>query len=228
MSEPISVVLVDDHGLCRRGLAELLEAHAGIRVLGTAGTADQAVRLLETEKPTLVIMDLKMAPVDGFRLLTRLRAEGIDTPVVVLTMSDSQDDLARAFRAGVRGYLLKDMDPDDVIDAIRCTARGEVVVAPTMAVKLVDMLLPGETRRTHESTMRLLTEREREILQHLSSGKSNKAIAQSLSISHDTVKLHVRHILSKLGLTSRVEAAVFAVEHRVAAEQADASRQAHG
>ncbi len=228
MSDPISVVLVDDHGLCRRGLAELLEARAGIKVLGTAGNADQAVRLLSTEKPTLVIMDLKMSPVDGFKLLTRLRAEGIDTPVVVLTMSDSQDDLARAFRAGVRGYLLKDMDPDDVIDAIRRTARGEVVVAPTMAVKLVDMLLPGETRRSHDSYIRLLTEREREILQHLSSGKSNKAIAQALSISHDTVKLHVRHILSKLGLTSRVEAAVFAVEHRVASEHSASSHQASG
>lgn len=228
MSDPISVVLVDDHGLCRRGLAELLEARAGIKVLGTAGNADQAVRLLQTEKPTLVIMDLKMSPVDGFKLLTRLRAEGIDTPVVVLTMSDSQDDLARAFRAGVRGYLLKDMDPDDVIDAIKRTARGEVVVAPTMAVKLVDMLLPGETRRSHDSYIRLLTEREREILQHLSSGKSNKAIAQALSISHDTVKLHVRHILSKLGLTSRVEAAVFAVEHRVASEHSASSHQASG
>jgi two-component system nitrate/nitrite response regulator NarL len=228
MSDPISVVLVDDHGLCRRGLAELLEARAGIKVLGTAGNADQAVRLLSTEKPTLVIMDLKMSPVDGFKLLTRLRAEGIDTPVVVLTMSDSQDDLARAFRAGVRGYLLKDMDPDDVIDAIRRTARGEVVVAPTMAVKLVDMLLPGETKRSPDNGMRQLTEREREILQHLSSGKSNKAIAQALSISHDTVKLHVRHILSKLGLTSRVEAAVFAVEHRVASEHSASSHQASG
>ena len=141
-------------------------------------------------------------------------------------MSDSQEDLARAFRAGVRGYLLKDMDPDEVVDAIRRTARGEVVVAPMMAVKLVDMLMPGEQKKTRESYMKQLTEREREILQQLSSGKSNKAIAQALSISHDTVKLHVRHILSKLGLTSRVEAAVFAVEHRVASSETP--RQASG
>ena len=226
--QPIRLVLIDDHGLCRRGLSELLEARAGMKVLGNTGNADEAVRLLRDERPDLAIMDLRMQPTDGHRLLTRLRAEGIDTPVVVLTMSDSQDDLARAFRAGVRGYLLKDMDPDDVIDAIRRTARGEVVVAPTMAVKLVDMLLPGETKRSPDSGLRQLTEREREILQHLSSGKSNKAIAQALSISHDTVKLHVRHILSKLGLTSRVEAAVFAVEQRVASEHTDASRQASG
>ena len=109
-----------------------------------------------------------MVPTDGFALLTRIRAEGIDTPVVVLTMSDAQEDLARAFRAGVRGYLLKDMDPDEVIDAIRRTARGEVVVAPMMAIKLVDMLLPGEPKKSRDSYMKQLTEREREILQHLS------------------------------------------------------------
>jgi two-component system nitrate/nitrite response regulator NarL len=216
MSEPIRVVLIDDHGLCRRGLAELLEQRAGIKVLGTTGNPDEAVRLLMEERPDLAIMDLRMTPTDGFSLLTRLRAEGCTTPVVVLTMSDAQEDLARAFRMGVRGYLLKDMDPDDVIDAIRRTARGEVVVAPMMAIKLVDLLLPGEPKKSREGYMKQLTEREREILQHLSSGKSNKAIAQALDISHDTVKLHVRHILSKLGLTSRVEAAVFAVEHRAA------------
>jgi two-component system nitrate/nitrite response regulator NarL len=219
MSESIRVVLIDDHGLCRRGLAELLEQRGGIKVNGTTGNPDEAVRLLRETKPDLAVMDLRMSPTDGFTLLTRLRAEGVDTPVLVLTMSDSQEDLARAFRAGVRGYLLKDMDPEDVIDAIRRTARGEVVVAPMMAIKLVDMLMPGEPRKSRDSYMKQLTEREREILQHLSCGKSNKAIAQALSISHDTVKLHVRHILSKLGLTSRVEAAVFAVEHRVAQGQ---------
>jgi two-component system nitrate/nitrite response regulator NarL len=108
------------------------------------------------------------------------------------------------------------MDPDDVVDAIRRTARGEVVVAPVMAVKLVDLLLPAQPGTTRNDYMKSLTEREREILQHLAVGKSNKAIALALGISHDTVKLHVRHILSKLGLRSRVEAAVFAVEHRVA------------
>jgi two-component system nitrate/nitrite response regulator NarL len=144
MSEPIKIVLIDDHALCRRGLSELLEARGGIKVVGTTGDADEAVRLLRDEHPDLAIMDLRMVPVDGHHLLTRVRAEGIDTPVVILTMSDAQDDLGRAFRAGVRGYLLKDMDPDDVVDAIRRTARGEVVVAPVMAVKLVDLLLPAQ------------------------------------------------------------------------------------
>ncbi len=187
---------------------------AGIKVLGTTGNADEAVRLLRDESPDLAVMDLRMVPVDGHHLLTRLRAEGIDTPVVVLTMSDLQEDLGRALGAGVRGYLLKDMDPEDVVDAIRRTARGEVVVAPVMAAKLVDLLMPSKTGSTRTDYMKSLTEREREILEHLANGKSNKAIALALGISHDTVKLHVRHILSKLGLRSRVEAAVFAVEHR--------------
>ena len=217
MTEPIRVVLIDDHALCRRGLSELLEARAGIKVAGHTASADEAVRLLRDERPDLAIMDLRMTPVDGHRLLTRLRAEGIETPVVVLTMSDSQEDLSRAFRAGVRGYLLKDMDPEEVIDAIRRAARGEMVVSPAMAVKLVDLLLPSQHGTTRADYMKSLTDREREILEHLSNGKSNKAIALSLGISHDTVKLHVRHILSKLGLRSRVEAAVFAVEHRAEA-----------
>jgi two-component system nitrate/nitrite response regulator NarL len=216
MTETIRVVLIDDHRLCRRGLSELLEARAGVKVAGNTGDADEAVRLLRDERPDLAIMDVRMAPVDGHQLLTRLRAEGIDTPVVILTMSDSPDDLGRAFRAGVRGYLLKDMDPDDVIDAIRRTARGEVVVAPGMAAKLINLLAPPQPGNTRDDYMKLLTEREREILQYLANGKSNKAIALALGISHDTVKLHVRHILSKLGMRSRVEAAVFAVEHRAA------------
>jgi two-component system nitrate/nitrite response regulator NarL len=215
MTQPIKLVLADDHSLCRRGLTELLEARGDIQVLGNTGNPDEVAQLLREHRPDLAIIDLRMAPIDGLTLLARLRAEGIDTPVVILTMSDSQDDLARALRAGVRGYLLKDMDPDDVIDAIYRTARGEVVIAPTMAVKLVDLLMPGKAGTTRADYMRTLTEREREILQHLSCGKSNKAIALALNISHETVKLHVRHILAKLGLTSRVEAAVFAVQHRV-------------
>jgi len=148
-------------------------------------------------------------------LLRALRAEGIETPALILTMSDSEADLAAALRAGVRGYLLKDMEPEEVIGAIERAARGEITFAPAMTVKLAQLLHAGTTGSQRKSLLESLTERERQILDHLARGESNKAIARALDISHDTVKLHVRHILSKLNLSSRVEAAVFAVEARV-------------
>jgi two-component system, NarL family, nitrate/nitrite response regulator NarL len=204
---PIRVVLIDDHGLCRRGLAELLEHRAGIRVVGATGEPEAALRLLHELKPDMMIMDLRMPAMHGFSLLKRVREEGIETPVVILTMCDSHDDLANAMRAGVRGYLLKDMDPDDIVDSIRRAVRGELVVAPAMATKLTHLL--GAQGGREEG--RALTERELEILGYIAQGLSNKGIAKALNISHDTVKLHVRHILAKLNLSSRVEAAVYAV-----------------
>ncbi len=208
----VRVVLIDDHGLCRRGLAQLLEHRAGIRVVGATAEPEAAVRMLRELKPDMVIMDLRMPQMHGFALLKRFREEGFDTPALILTMCDSQEDLANALRAGVRGYLLKDMDPDDVVDAIKRATRGELVVAPAMASKL-STLLGANTGR--ESGSRALTERELEILGYIAQGMSNKGIARALDISHDTVKLHVRHILAKLNVSSRVEAAVYAVERKV-------------
>lgn len=212
----IRVVLVDDHGLCRTGLADLLRQRGGMDVLAALGDPEQVMTTLREQRPDLLVLDLRMPEVDGLTLLQRIRAEGLDTPVVVLTMSDAETDLTAALRAGVRGYLLKDMEPEDVIAAIGSAARGELVVAPTMALKLAQLLQAGPKERP-DDVLASLTERERQILDHLARGESNKTIARALDISHDTVKLHVRHILSKLNLSSRVEAAVFAVEQRISA-----------
>ena len=212
MSKPIRLVLIDDHGLCRRGLAELLEHRAGMQVLGATGDPDEAEKLLTEQHPDLLIMDLRMPLMDGLDLLDRLRRAGVAPPTIILTMSDSEKDLANALRAEVRGYLLKDMDPDAVINSIRRAALGELVIAPAMTTKLAQLLQPP--LRVPPPTGQIkLTDSEREIMHHLACGKSNKTIARALNISHDTVKLHVRHILSKLNMTSRVEAAVFAIEH---------------
>lgn len=216
VAKNIRVVLIDDHALCRRGLAELLERRPGISVAGFTGDPDEASTMISVENPDLVVLDLRMPQMDGLTLLKRLREEGCKAPVLILTMSDSQEDLAKALRAGVRGYILKDMEPDDLVDAIQRVAKGEMVVAPALMLKLANMLDSTQQSQSRESLMVSLTEREREILEHLARGESNKAIARKLDISHDTVKLHVRHILSKLNLTSRVEAAIFAVEHRIA------------
>ena len=215
MSEPIRVLLVDDHTLFRMGLSELLEQRGTIKVVGATGSPDEARRILREEKPDVVIMDLHMPPLDGLSLFRQLRQEGYTTPTLMLTVSNAEEDLTNVLRAGARGYLLKDMEPDDVVDAIQRAARGETVVAPTMTMKLVKLLQQEQPATNPASLLELLTTREREILTHLALGESNKVIARALDISHDTVKLHVRHILSKLNLSSRVEAAVFAVEHKM-------------
>jgi len=213
--QPIRIALIDDHGLCRLGLGELIELRGGMKVVATTGNPEEALDLIVRHAPDLAVVDLRMAPLDGLRLLRRLRDSGCEVPVVILTMSDSRDDLAAALRMGARGYLLKDMDPKDVIDSIARAARGEFVVAPAMATKLAGLLQDGQQRQERETSLDQLTVREREILSYVARGLSNKAIAKLLGISHDTVKLHVRHILSKLGFSSRVEAAVFAIEHRL-------------
>jgi two-component system nitrate/nitrite response regulator NarL len=207
MSDKLKVVLVDDQSLCRRGLSELLANCYDFAVLGATDNIAELRTLLD-KKPDLFIVDLRMKPLDGISLLLQLRSEGYLTPAVMLTMSDSEIDLKNAIRAGVRGYLLKDMAPDDVVDAIRRVAAGELVVAPTMTVKMIEMLRDEQPGQEPKNSLKLLTEREREILQLLSRGESNKAIALTLKISYDTVKQHVRHILNKLNLSSRVKAAV--------------------
>jgi len=216
----IKVMLVDDHTLFRKGLAELLDGRDNIRVAAATGNPAEAAQLIEAARPDALVLDLNMPPSGGLALLRSLHGAGWTGPTLILTVSDAEDDLANAMRAGARGYLLKDMEPDDVVDAIQRAVRGETVVAPAMTLKLVNLLQGGGSKSVaRENLLAQLTAREREILDHLAQGRSNKAIARALDISHDTVKLHVRHILSKLNLTSRVEAAVFAVEQKMAPRQ---------
>lgn len=217
-ADVLRVVLVDDHKLCRNGLTELLHLRSNIRVVAALGDPERLAGVLQEHRPDLMVLDLRMPAGDGLALLRRLRAEGCDTPVLILTMSDSEADLAAALRLGVRGYLLKDMEPEEVIDAIERAARGEITFAPAMTVKLAHLLQAGTTRSQRTSLLDSLTERERQVLDHLARGESNKAIARTLDISHETVKLHVRHILFKLHLSSRVEAAIFVVESRASGE----------
>ncbi len=207
MSDKLKIVLVDDQSLCRRGLSELLANCYDFDVIGTTDNIGE-LRTLLNAKPDLLIVDLRMKPLDGISLLKQLRTEEYMVPAIMLTMSDSDVDLKNAIRAGVRGYLLKDMAPDDVVEAIRRVAAGELVVAPAMTVKMIEMLRDEQPEQDTKNSLKLLTEREREILQLLSRGESNKAIALTLKISYDTVKQHVRHILNKLNLSSRVKAAV--------------------
>ena len=215
----LRVVLVDDHALCRNGLTDLLHHRGNVHVVAALGDPELVAATLREHQPDLLVLDLRMPTTDGLTLLRRLRAEGCTTPALILTMSDSEADLGAALRAGVRGYLLKDMEPEDVIASIERAARGELAVAPAMTATLAHMLHSGGKGSDRKGLLDSLTERERQILDHLARGESNKAIARTLDISHDTVKLHVRHILSKLNLSSRVEAAVLAVEARASGER---------
>ena len=209
----LSLVLIDDHTLFRKGLAELLEQNGAIRVAAIGGDSTRVADLLREHVPDVLLLDLNIAGTDGIQVMQRLHEEGFKLPILILTVSEAEEDLARALRNGANGYLLKSMEPDEVVDAVLRAARGETVVAPAMTTKLVKLLDPKG--QTSTSLLETLTQREREILSHLAKGESNKAIARQLDISYDTVKLHVRHILAKLNLSSRVEAAVFAVEHRL-------------
>jgi two-component system nitrate/nitrite response regulator NarL len=212
MSQP-RIILVDDHTLFRKGLAELLEREGLIKVVAMTGNPSDIQSLLREHNPDALILDLNMPGTDGINLMQELKADGFSLPIIILTVSEAEDDLARALRSGANGYLLKSMEPDEVVDAIQRAVKGETVVAPAMTAKLVSLL---DAKNTADSVLNSLTQREREILSHLAKGESNKAIARQLEISYDTVKLHVRHILAKLNLSSRVEAAVYAVEHKLA------------
>jgi len=209
----LSLVLIDDHTLFRKGLAELLEQDGAIRVAAIGGDPVRVADLLREHQPDVLLLDLNIAGTDGIQVMQRLHDEGFKLPILILTVSEAEEDLARALRSGAKGYLLKSMEPDEVVEAVLRAARGETVVAPAMTAKLVRLLDPKGQSST--SLLDTLTQREREILSHLAKGESNKAIARQLDISYDTVKLHVRHILAKLNLSSRVEAAVFAVEHKL-------------
>ncbi|GBL45881.1 nitrate/nitrite response regulator protein [Sulfuriferula multivorans] len=222
MTVKIKVVLVDDHTLFRKGLAELLEHSGTISVAGITGDVEEARRMLREIHPDVVIMDLHMPAVDGITLLSQFHQEGLLFPTLILTVSDDQGDMANALRAGARGYLLKNMEPAEVVDAIQRAARGETVVAPTMTAKLVNLLDAKQGKK--DSLIEQLTQREQQILGCLAKGESNKVIARNLGISHDTVKLHVHNIFSKLNLTSRVAAAVFAVEQRLGQSGTGASK----
>ena len=213
MSAATRVMLVDDHALCRSGLTELLEHRANVSVVATTGDPALVLAMLREHQPDLLVLDLRLAKTDGLSVMRMFRAEGCEVPVVILTMSDSGADMSAALRAGVRGYLLKDMDPEEIIDAISRAARGEMVVAPAMMLQFAQILQSGPEGSVMGSLVASLTERERQVLDHVARGKSNKGIAKVLLISHNTVKMHVRHIMDKLNLRSRVEAAVFAFEY---------------
>jgi len=212
----LRVLLIDDHALVRKGIEELLSSR-GVEVVASVGTGEEGVSQALALKPDIILLDIRMPGMSGIDTLNKLRSSGLETPVLMLTMSREDADLRDALQGGAQGYLLKDMEPEDLLPALEAALRGDNVVAKEMVDTLARIVQgkPNDTPSQHQPATLLsdLTPREHEILNHVAEGQSNKMIARALHITDGTVKLHVKSILRKLGVHSRVEAAVIAVEH---------------
>lgn len=209
---PIRILLVDDHTLFRSGLKALLQRQPDLQVVGEAGDGLEGVKLAQQLRPDVVLLDLDMPVMHGRDALAQMLDTHPDLAVLMLTVSEDSDDLAECMKMGARGYLLKKIDADFLLGSIRRAVAGDSVLSPEMTAKLVQKLrapvvesVPPE----YES----LTPRERETLTWLARGASNKQIARTLDVAESTIKVHVQNILRKLDLHSRVQAAVYAVEH---------------
>ncbi len=211
----MKAVLIDDHALFRDGLEGLLKRR-GVEVRACSNGLE-GIEATTVFKPDVVMVDLRMPEIDGVQTLKMLREKDAKLPILILTTSDEATDLKECLRHEASGYLLKDMDPDDLVVALRKVIAGETVVAPELAGTLAAIIQNRGDASTEEekTTFSSLSPREMEILSHLTEGQSNKVIARHLGISDGTVKLHVKSILKKLGLHSRVEAAVLAANERI-------------
>jgi two-component system nitrate/nitrite response regulator NarL len=212
---PIGVLLVDDHTLFRSGIRSLLQRHADVTVVGEAADGAEGIKRALQLQPDVVLLDLNMPGMSGVETLQLMLQDCPERVVIMLTVSEDADDLAVALKAGASGYLIKNIDADYLMRAIRRAAAGETVVAEAMTGKLVAQLQRGAQRSEPASELDKLTPREKEIIACLARGESNKGIARTLDLAESTVKIHVQNVLKKLKLTSRVQAAVFAVEHRL-------------
>jgi two-component system nitrate/nitrite response regulator NarL len=210
------VLLIDDHALVRKGIEELLQSR-GVQVVAAVGSGEEGVRRARELPADLILLDVKMPGMNGIDTLKQLRASGVKAPVVMLTMSREDADLSAALRAGAQGYLLKDIEPEELVPALEAAMQGSNVVARELVGSLARLVrgdvAPQPAPPRTAAPFAELTPRELEILECIADGSSNKMIARALEITDGTVKLHVKAILRKLGLRSRVEAAVSAVEH---------------
>lgn len=214
LDEIQSILVIDDHPLMRKGIIQLIALEPSLRLVGEAGDGRHGLELACQLRPELILLDLNMRGLSGLDTLRAIRAAELDARVIILTVSDSEEDVVAALRAGADGYLLKDMEPEDVLHSLRMAAQGRMALGERIAAILAEALRHQNPVHSLESAR--LTEREREILALIAAGHRNKLIARKLKIAEGTVKVHVKHLLRKLNLESRVEAAVWAVEKGLA------------
>lgn len=204
-----TLIIVDDHPLFRKGVVQLVDSAGGFELLGEASSGAEGIELAYTHHPDMILLDLNMKDMSGIDVLKVIKAADLNSRVIMLTVSDQQEDLVAALRAGADGYLLKDMEPEDLVAHLKEAARGQLVLSPTLAGLLAHALRQETKPKTIDEAG--LTEQERKIIERIAAGKSNKLIARELDIAEGTVKVHVKHLLKKLNLKSRVEAAVWVV-----------------
>ena len=207
-----SLLIVDDHPLFRKGVKQLLSDAGGFELVGEASSGEEGIDLAYRSQPELILLDLNMKDMQGLDVLKVLKAADIDSRIIMLTVSNQQEDLVAALRAGADGYLLKDMEPEDLVAKLLEAASGQLVLSPALAGLLIHAMRQEAKPKSMDEAG--LTEQERKIIERIATGKSNKLIARDLNIAEGTVKVHVKHLLKKLGLKSRVEAAVWAVERQ--------------
>ena len=211
----MNVILIDDHALFRIGLEGILERR-GVKVIASLSDGEEGIRLAREMSPDIILLDMRMPRLSGTQVLQKMRDAGVTVPIIMLTTSNEESDLIESLRNGAQGYLLKDMDPDDLVTALHDITRGKTIVAPELTTVLAKVVQQGDSSDTETlDPFSELTPREHEILCHVAEGQSNKVIARNLGISDGTVKLHVKAILRKLNVHSRVEAAVIAVEQKL-------------
>ena len=211
MADQLTVLIVDDHPVVRQGLRVLLDVHDGIEVAGEAADGEEALALAAALEPDVILLDLKLPGLDGVAVLTELRSRGIGARVLVLTSANDPAQVSRAVQAGASGFLYKDVDPDALIRAIRAVNDGNLLLAPDAAAPL--MAAHATPAAAPRGGLASLTVREREVLDQLARGRSNREIARELHVSEKTVKTHVSSVLAKLGVQDRTQAALYAVRH---------------
>ena len=208
-----TILLIDDHPMLRIGVKQLISLEPQLKVIGEASNGQQGIELAEELDPDLILLDLNMPGMNGLETLDQLRTRTLSGRVVVFSVSNHEDDVISALKRGADGYLLKDMEPEDLLRSLHQAAAGQVVISEALTPVLAASL--RESRPSSERDVQQLTPRECDILKLIAQGLPNKMIARKLTITESTVKVHVKHLLKKMKLKSRVEAAVWVLQEKV-------------
>jgi two-component system, NarL family, response regulator len=202
--KPIHVLVVDDHPVVRQGLVAMLEEVPDILVVGQVGNGREAIAVCRQQQPDVTLMDLRMPELDGVAAITAICAEFPAARIIVLTTYDGDEDIYQGLRAGAKGYLLKDAEPEELLSAIRAVYKGQKHIPPHVGAKLLERMASSE-----------LSDRELEVLQLITTGKSTQAVSKALNITERTVNFHINHILSKLGVEDRTQAVIVALRRGI-------------